>query len=257
MIFRDREHAGRLLAEKLSGYRGLNPLVLAVPRGAVIMGRVIADALEGDLDTVLVHKLGAPGEPELAIGAVDEEGRIYLDEGAAGLGVDDDYVRRESEAQLAGLRRRRALYTPAREPLLSAGRLTIVVDDGIATGASMIVALRAVRRRGPARLVAATAVMPPSTLGLIEQAADEVACLLYPSYFHAVGEFFRDFSQVSDEAVVGLLRAGAARTHGGAASPAPAQGGSAGPTSAQGGSAGPTSAQGGSAGPGGVGAPPA
>jgi predicted phosphoribosyltransferase len=211
VIFRDREHAGRLLAERLGEYRGKNPLVLAVPRGAVVMGKVIADTLDGDLDVVLVHKLGAPGEPELAIGAVDEEGRVYLDETAGELGVDQSYIRRETEAQIRMLRARRALYTPARPPLSPAGRQVIVVDDGIATGASMLVALGAVRRRGPAGLVAATAVMPPPTLARIQEAADRVVCLAFPTDFRAVGEFFQDFSQVADGEVVSFLRAGAAR----------------------------------------------
>jgi hypothetical protein len=170
------------------------------------MGKVLADALEGELDVVLVHKLGAPGEPELAIGAVDEEGRVYLDENATTLGVDPNYIREESEAQIDMLRRRRALYTPARAPISPTGRLTLVVDDGVATGASMIVALRATRRHGPSRLIAATPVMPPPTLRRIEEVADEVACLAYPPYFRAVGEFFEDFSQVSDDQVVKILR---------------------------------------------------
>jgi hypothetical protein len=130
MLFRDREEAGVRLAEKLAGLRGRDPLILAVPRGAVVLGDVLARELDGDLDVVLVHKLGAPGEPELAIGAVDEEGRVFLDENAAALGVDEDYIRRESQAQLAMLRKRRSLYTPARPPLSPAGRLTVVVDDG-------------------------------------------------------------------------------------------------------------------------------
>jgi predicted phosphoribosyltransferase len=211
MLFRDREEAGVRLAEKLAGLRGRDPLILAVPRGAVVLGDVLARELDGDLDVVLVHKLGAPGEPELAIGAVDEEGRVFLDENAAALGVDEDYIRRESQAQLAMLRKRRSLYTPARPPLSPAGRLTVVVDDGVATGASMIVALGAVRRRRPERLVAATAVMPPPTLARIAEAADEVVCLELPPQFRAVGQFFADFTQVSDDEVIALLRASAAR----------------------------------------------
>jgi predicted phosphoribosyltransferase len=190
----------------MTACRGQHPLVLAVPRGAVVMGRVLAAALGGELDVVLVHKLGAPGEPELAIGAVDEEGSIYLDENAAYLGVSRAYIQRESEAQVATLRQRRARYTPARAPIPPAGRLAVVVDDGIATGASMMVALRAVRRHGPARLVAATAVMPRSTVPRIQEMADEVVCLAYPEHFRAVGEFFADFSQVSDEEVIEMLR---------------------------------------------------
>lgn len=211
MVFRDREHAARLLAGRMAELRGRNPLILAVPRGAVVMGHLLAQELDGDLDVVLVHKLGAPGEPELAIGAVDEEGRVFLDDNATLLGVDEDYIRRESQAQLAMLRKRRALYTPARPPLSPAHRLVVVVDDGIATGASMIVALHAVRRRGPARLLAATAVMPRETLPRIESAAEEVVCLALPEQFHAVGQFFEDFSQVPDDEVIALLRDAAGR----------------------------------------------
>jgi len=214
MLFRDREEAGDRLAERLTGLRGSHPLVLAVPRGAVVMGSVLARELGGDLDVVLVHKLGAPGEPELAIGAVDEEGRVFLDENATALGVGSEYIRRESQAQLAMLRRRRLLYTPARPPLSPDGRLVVVVDDGIATGASMIVALEAVRRRRPSRLIAATAVMPPPTLPRIAAAADEVACLALPPDFRAVGQFFADFTQVTDEEVVALLRAAVAARQG-------------------------------------------
>jgi putative phosphoribosyl transferase len=214
MLFRDRDEAGVRLAAKLAGLRGSRPLVLAVPRGAVVMGSVLARELEGDLDVVLVHKLGAPGEPELAIGAVDEEGRVFLDEYARVLGVGSDYIRRESQAQLAMLRRRRLLYTPARPPLSPAGRLVVVVDDGVATGASMLVALEAVRRRRPARLIAATAVMPPETIPRIAAAADDVFCLAAPPDFRAVGQFFADFTQVTDDEVITILRAAAGRPAG-------------------------------------------
>lgn len=213
MLFRDRGEAAVGLAARLAGLRGSRPLILAVPRGAVVMGSVLARDLGGDLDVVLVHKLGAPGEPELAIGAVDEEGRVFLDENATALGVGSDYIRRESQAQLAMLRRRRLLYTPARPPLAPTGRLVVVVDDGVATGASMLVALEAVRRRRPSRLIAATAVMPPETLPRIAAVADEVACLAMPPDFRAVGQFFADFTQGSDEEVVALLRAAAAAPH--------------------------------------------
>jgi putative phosphoribosyl transferase len=222
VLFRDREEAGMRLAAALAGLRGQRPLVLAVPRGAVVLGSVLARELEGELDVVLVHKLGAPGEPELAIGAVDEEGRVFLDENAASLGADEDYIRRESQAQLAMLRRRRALYTPARPPLSPVGRLVVVVDDGVATGASMLVALAAVRRRRPARLVAATAVMPPPTLPRIAAAADQVVCLATPPQFRAVGQFFADFTQVSDDRVISLLLECAARRSPPASGPGPA-----------------------------------
>src|SRR5712691_5602841 len=131
MRFHNREHAARLLAEKLTAYRGQNPLVLGIPRGAVPMAKIIADALGGELDVVLVHKLGAPGNPELAIGSVDETGRVYLSKHVRELGIDDAYLEVEKQAQLKTLRKRRAQYTPVRPPLNPAGRIVIVVDNGI------------------------------------------------------------------------------------------------------------------------------
>jgi putative phosphoribosyl transferase len=199
MPFQDREHAARLLAQRLLGYCGQRPLVLGIPRGAVPMAKVIAEALDGDLDVVLVHKLGAPGQPELAIGSVDEAGHLYLSDDAHGLGVTGAYVASEKAAQMETLRKRRAMYTPVRPPIDPSGRVVIVVDNGVATGASMIAALRAVRARGPAKLIAAAAVAPPSTVRRIAAEADEVVCLEVPDRFYAVGQF-------SDAEVVACLR---------------------------------------------------
>lgn len=206
MRFHNREHAARLLADKLAVYRGTHPLVLGIPRGAVPMAKIIADALDGDLDVVLVHKLGAPDNPELAIGSVDESGHVFLHEYARELGVDTRYLEQEQQAQLKTLHQRRAQYTPVRPPLDPTGRIVIVVDDGIATGASMIAALRAVRAKQPAQLIAAVAVAPPETAVRIRTEADEVVCLATPSDFMAVGQFFEDFSQVSDEQAIAILR---------------------------------------------------
>lgn len=207
MRFRNREHAAQLLAEKLGAYRGKDPLILAIPRGAVPMGKIIAEALDGDLDVVLVHKLGAPDNPELAIGSVDESGHVYLGDHTYEFGVDDDYIAREKQAQLVTLRKRRAQYTPVRPPLDPHGRIVIVVDNGIATGASMIAALRAVRAKKPEKLVAAVAVAPPEVITRMRKEADEVACLYVPDFFMAVGQFFDDFSQVTDEQAIATLRA--------------------------------------------------
>jgi putative phosphoribosyl transferase len=206
MRFHNREHAARLLADKLVVYRGQHPLVLGIPRGAVPMAKVIADALGGDLDVVLVHKLGAPGNPELAIGSVDESGYVFLHEYAWDLGVDERYIEREKQAQLKTLHQRRAHYTPVRPPLDPTGRIVIVVDNGIATGASMIAALRAVRAKQPAKLIATVAVAPPETVARIRKEADEVVCLATPYDFMAVGQFFEDFAQVSDEQAIAILR---------------------------------------------------
>ncbi len=206
MLFENREQAARLLAAKLAGYRGQNPLVLGVPRGAVPMAKIIADGLGGDVDVVLVHKLGAPGQPELAVGSVDEHGHVYLTAFVHELGVSDDYLNEETRFQVEALRRRRQLYTPIRPPLDPADRVVVVVDDGIATGSSMIAALRAVRKRKPARLIVATAVAPPETVERLASEADEIVCLATPAIFFAIGTFFGDFSQVSDDEVMKILR---------------------------------------------------
>lgn len=208
-MFKDRPDAARQLAHRLAHLKGQRPLVLAIPRDAVPMGRVIADALGGELDVVLVRKLGAPGKPEYAMGAVSEDGTVQLGDGAGLLYAGDDYVHREVQAQREVLRARRERYTPIRPPIDPAGRLVVVVDDGSAAGAAMLAALQSVRERGPRRLVAALAVAPPDALRRIEAAADEVVCLLSPAHFHAAGQFFEDFRRVSDEEVVDLLRASA------------------------------------------------
>ena len=205
MAFADRAEAGRMLARSLDKYRGQHPLVLAIPRGAVPMGKIVADVLDGELDVVLVRKLRAPHNPELAIGSIDETGAVYLDPDTRDL-WNEPYLEAEKKIQLATLRQRRQQYEPAGSAIDAGGRLAIVLDDGIATGSTMIAALRAVRARHPARLIAATGVASAETLRLIRQEADEVVCLETPAILYAIGYHFRDFSQVSDEEVVATLR---------------------------------------------------
>jgi putative phosphoribosyl transferase len=204
-IFESRRDAAQRLARALEEYRGRNPLVLAIPRGAVAMGAVIAAALGGELDVVLVRKLRAPTSPELAVGAVDETGWTYLAPHAAEVGADEAYLAGETATQIALLRQRRARYTPARPPADPAGRLAIVIDDGIATGASMIAALHAVRAKNPASLICAVPVAPPGSARQVAPYADAFVCLETPHDFLAVGQFYRQFPQVSDEEVVELL----------------------------------------------------
>jgi predicted phosphoribosyltransferase len=205
MAFQDRAEAGRLLARRLEAYRSQHPLVLAIPRGAVPMGKIVADALNGDLDVVLVRKLRAPQNPELAIGSIDETGAVYLDPEMRAL-WNEAYLEAEKTTQAATLRQRREQYAPMGAPIEAAGRVAIVLDDGVATGSTMIAALRAVRARHPAKLIAAAGVASAEALRLIRQEADEVVCLETPAVLYAIGYHFRDFSQVSDDDVVATLR---------------------------------------------------
>lgn len=203
MQLRNREDAAVRLAARLAPYRGQHPLVLGVPRGAVPMARVVAEALEGDLDVVLVRMLRAPLQPELAVGALDEQGTILRGEYADD--VPEDSLREEVRTQAAVLRARRAQYTRARAPIDPTGRIVIIVDDGIATGSSMLAAIRSVRARQPRRIIVATPVAAPSALARIRREADEVVCLVSPEDFMAVGQFYDDFSEVTDDMVVATL----------------------------------------------------
>ena len=206
VLFTDRIDAARRLADALAPWRGRHPLVLAIPRGAVPMAAHIAKTLDGELDLVLVRKLPAPGNPEFAVGAVDESGAVFVAPHAAAVGADADWLARQQAQQQAELVRRRAQYTPGRGPIDPAGRQVIVVDDGLATGATMLAALRALRRRAPAWLVCAVPVASPDSLALVREEADEVVCLYAPSDFDAVGRYYRAFPQLDDRSVLAALQ---------------------------------------------------
>jgi len=206
-MFRDRLEAAEQLATKLTVYKGQMPLVLAIPRGAVPMAKLIAERLDGDFDVVLVRKLRAPWQPELAVGSVDESGWTYIAPFAESMGADDKHLAEEKRKQLETIRQRRAQYTPLRPHIDPAGRTVIIIDDGLATGATMIAALHGLRQQNPARLVCAVPVAPPDTLAKVRELADEVVCLQAPEFFQAVGQFYRHFPQVEDEEVIALLKA--------------------------------------------------
>ena len=210
MMFRDRKDAGERLAEMLLHLRGKKPIVLALPRGGVAVGFDIARRLGAPLDIVLVRKIGVPWQPELALGALADcagaPPEIFIDERMIeALDIPADYVRDETARQLAELERRRRVYGAGRPPVEIAGCTAIVVDDGIATGATMRVALRAVRRRGPARLVLAAPVAAAQTLAGFAGDADETVCVETPKGLGAIGYYYEDFHQMSDSEVTDLL----------------------------------------------------
>ena len=208
MPFQNRKQAAVRLSEALSAYKGKNPLVLAIPRGAVPMAKIVADTLGGELDVVLVRKLGSPFNAEFAVGSVDESGWTYVADYAAQAGATPEYIQAEKQRQMETMRRRREQYTPARQSIDPAGRIVIVVDDGLATGSTMIAALHALRSKETARLICAVPVAPPDTLEKVRGYADEVVCLEAPMDFRAVGQFYVEFPQVEDAEVIEILRLG-------------------------------------------------
>ena len=205
-MFKDRLDAARQLSKALKKYEGQNPLILAIPRGAVPMSAWIADVLHGQMDVVLVRKLRAPLQPEVAIGAVDETGLAYLSPYAATLGIDPQYVKDEIKLQMQTLKARRRQYSRIRAPIPVQGRVVIVVDDGLATGATMMSALKAVRQHHPQRLVCAIPVASPDALAQIKPLADETVCLHAPEDFMAVAQFYQQFPQVDDAQVLASLQ---------------------------------------------------
>ena len=218
-MFKDRRDAGRRLAGPLLRYENERPIVVALPRGGVPVGYEVARALGAPLDIMVVRKLGAPGQPELGIGAVvdgDHPESVFNQEVVRLLDVSADYMRREIECQLDEIRRRQQAYRGGRPPLSVSGRTAIVVDDGLATGGSMRAAVRGIRRAGPRRLILAVPVAPPETVAALAGEVDDIVCLSTPSPFGAVGYFYDEFEQTDDAEVIELLesaRAAGAPSH--------------------------------------------
>jgi putative phosphoribosyl transferase len=208
-LFRDRSDAGRQLAQKLRHLEQARPLILALPRGGVPVGIEIASALHAPLDLLLVRKIGVPWHPELAAGAVidGERPRTVINEDVVRVaGVSQSDIAKIVEAELAKIERRRRLWLSDRTHVPIAGHTAIVVDDGIATGASARVALQAVRAEAAARVVLATPVAPAETIEMLRAECDEVVCLATPEGFMAVGIYYEDFHQVEDKEVQELLQ---------------------------------------------------
>jgi putative phosphoribosyl transferase len=206
-IFADREEAGWMLVERLRGETLEKPLVLAIPRGGVEIGAVLARGLGAELDVVLSRKLRSPHQPELALGAVSENGEVYLNHFASAMtDAGDAYIEAERQRQLAEIARRKTMFRAVRPQAPIAGRTVILTDDGIATGATMIAALHWVRNAGAKEIVVAVPVGSPDRLDAIRPLCDRLVCLLEPEAFWAIGQFYRDFEQVEDSRVVELLR---------------------------------------------------
>jgi putative phosphoribosyl transferase len=206
-MFRDREDAGRQLAAALRDLELRDPLVLGIPRGGVVLGAVIARHLEAELDVVLSRKLRAPLQPELAIGSIAEDGKVYLtDESSLVPGISDEYLERERRHQLSEIARRSEMFRSVRPRVPVEGRSVIVTDDGIATGSTMIAALESLRNREAHEVIAALPVAPPTSLPAIESRCDRVVCLHSPRTFFAVMQFYERFEEVTDEQVMAILR---------------------------------------------------
>jgi predicted phosphoribosyltransferase len=206
-MFRDRQEAALRLAGELMGRTFRDPLVLAIPRGGVAIGAVLARELDAELDVVLARKLRAPGLPELAIGAISEDGQVYLNRNAMEvLEYAENYLTLEQRHQRAEIARRRALVRGVRPQAPIVGRSVIVTDDGVATGSTMIAALQAVRGKMPFEIVVAVPVGAPDRLEEVKSWCDELVCLEASERLQTIGQFYDDFSQVEDEQMLKLLR---------------------------------------------------
>ncbi len=208
-MFTDRSDAGRQLARALRRFESAKPLILALPRGGVVLGAEIARALHCNLDVLLVKKLRAPDNPELALGAVSEDGHTYINEDVRRVtGADADYLKGEINERLSEIAEQRRMYRAVKMRVPAAGRTTILVDDGLATGATIMAAVQATALEHPQKLVVAVPVSSPDAARAVErmEPVDEFVCLATPDWFGGVGQFYEDFAQVSDKQVAEILK---------------------------------------------------
>ncbi len=205
-LYRDRTDAGQALARHLAAHRGTHPVVLGIPRGGVPVAAAVADALEGELDVIVARKVGAPIQPELALGAVTADGSsVFNDDIVSALGIDGETLARLAAVQRTDAKRREERFRSGRPPLVLASRTVILVDDGLATGATMRAAVRAARAGKPGRLIVAVPVGAADACDTLAREADEVVCPARPEPFGAVGAYYERFTQVEDDAVTRLL----------------------------------------------------
>ncbi len=213
--FADRIEAGRLLGDTLIKLGISGDVVLGIPRGGVVVANELAWRLNAALDVALAHKLSAPGNPELAIGAVAEDGEAFIQEDyAERSGANSKYLQMQTERLAGQLDKRRMSYREVRQKISLAGRAVIVTDDGVATGATMKAVLWSVRRQNPRRLICALPVGPPDTLAELSDSADQLICLRAPANFGAVGQFYRQFDQTDETQVLHILAVEAGRIRG-------------------------------------------
>jgi predicted phosphoribosyltransferase len=203
MIFKNRDEAGKLLAKKLVSYKGTNTVILAIPRGGVPVGSIIAKQLHLPLEIELSKKIGHPINPEFAIGSVTLHG-VTIDPRLKG--VSEEYIQERSKKIAEELNKKRVLFMGSQEPIDLKGKMVILVDDGVATGNTLMASIHTIKKRKPKKIIVAIPVSPKNTALQLEELVDEFICLQIPSDFHGVGQFYDDFTQVSNEKVIELLK---------------------------------------------------
>lgn len=205
-MFNDRYQAGEMLSHKLEEYRDRQPLILAVPRGGVMVAELVWEQLGGQLDLMITRKIGAPHQPELAIGAVSGDGYVMInDRLVSQLNISDIYISEKAEQEKAEIERRMAIYRGDRPLPVFGNNPVILIDDGVATGYTLLVALRSLQQKEPKELILAVPVGPPDTFDKLKPEADRLVYLESPAHFAAVGQFYHHFNQVSDSEVIAVL----------------------------------------------------